>query len=84
MARGRKAKAECSKCGTIMGLGEMINETVVRMVCTNCEFTKEILLEKVPDVCRKNVVEAAIPDVDEEVQITTEPTEDAERVEVAL
>ena len=62
MARGRKAKAECSKCETIMVIGETIDESTVRMICTNCDFTKEILLEKVPDVCRKKVVDAAIPD----------------------
>ena len=83
MARGRKAKAECGKCETIMAIGETIDESTVRMICTNCDFTKEVLLEKVPEVCRKQVVDAAIPDKDVETTVANaEPQEEKTIVEI--
>lgn len=82
MARGRKAKAECSKCETIMTIGEAVDERIVRMVCSNCDFTKTVMLEKVPDICRKPVIDAAIPDVNEETRAAADLNE--ERVEITV
>ena len=83
MARGRKARAEC-KCGTIMGIGEAIDDVFVKMVCTNCGFTKEVRLEKVPDICRKQIVDAVIQEEDVVCEAEREPQEEKTIVELAI